>query len=380
MKPILVAMLLHSYHPIVGGAERQLQALLPYLRARNVEAVVLTRRYPGLASFSIVEETPVYRLRAPGPKPLAALSFIFSTIFHIWRLKPDVIHAYDLMSPTTAALLARMLFKIPVVAKVLSGGPKGDIDRIRHSWGGESRLRVLKRRVDKFVVISQEIAAELDAIGERQCQYAFIPNGVDLELYKPTSPAQRTEIRHALNLPADVPIALFVGRLIPEKRPQNLLLIWDAARARFPDAALVMVGSGPDAHKLEKMHVKGVHFVGQSNNVLAYLQAADIFVLPSAREGLSNALLEAQASGVPAIATSIGAAPELIENGVNGLIVAVDDIPALQASVLRLLGDVRLRQQFAAAGRKRVMENYSLQSTAKQLANLYHQLVAAGVQ
>jgi glycosyltransferase involved in cell wall biosynthesis len=375
---IKVAMILHSYYPIVGGAERQLQSILPHLQARGIDTVVLTRRYPGLLAFELVDGVPVYRLPAPGPKPLAAILFIFFAIFRIWRTRPDIIHAYDLMSPTSTALLARRLFRIPVLAKVLSGGPKGDVDRIRHSRGGEARLHSLARQVDKFVVISQEIAAELNAIGGVSDQYAFIPNGVDLDHYAPVSDAQKREMRHALGLPEDGMLVLFVGRMIPEKRPEHLLAIWGAVRVQYPDAILVLVGAGTELERLQALKIDGVHFVGQVDGAIRYLQAADIFVLPSAREGLSNALLEAQASGVTAIATAIGAAPELIDDGVSGLLIGVDDVDALQTSILRLLGDSELRQQLARAGREKVLQNYSLQSTAEKLVSLYQQLILAG--
>ena len=379
MNNIKVAMILHSYYPIVGGAEKQLQALLPHLRGRGIQASVLTRQYPGLASFELVDDVPVYRIPAPGPKPLAAIIFILFATFRILRIKPDVIHAYDLMSPTSAALVARGLFKIPVAAKVLSGGPKGDIDRIRRSRGGESRLRALGQQVDKFVVISQEIASELDVIGAHSKQYAFIPNGVDLEHYVPVSKDKKMEARGQLGLPIDGPVALCVGRVIPEKRPEHMLTVWPDILAKFPEAKMVWVGAGSELDRLRALKVPGVHWVGQSDNVRTYLQAADIFVLPSAREGLSNALLEAQASGIPAIATAIGAAPELINDGTSGLLIAPDDVPALRSSILRLLEDVNLRKKFSQAGREKVLQNYSLQSTAERLAIMYHELIKAGV-
>jgi glycosyltransferase involved in cell wall biosynthesis len=375
MKPVHVAMLLHSYYPIVGGAERQLQALLPHLRERGVHATVLTRRYPGLPAFEIVDETPVYRLPAPGLKPVAALSYITSSILRLLRIRPDVIHTYDLQSPTSAAILASGLLHTPVVAKVLSGGSKGDIDRIRHSRGGEMRLHALARLVNKFIVISEEIAAELDAIGGVRTKYAFIPNGVDLERYSPALPEQKKKMRASLDLPLESRIGIFVARLIPEKRPQHLLDIWASVRAQFPDTLLMLIGSGPEAENLQAMQVEGVRFTGQVENVQSYFQAADFFVLPSAREGLSNALLEAQASGIPVIATSIGAAPELIEDGISGLLVDVDDVKALREAVLRLLGDEELRTRLSVNGRKRVLAQYSLQSTADQLVDLYRELL-----
>jgi glycosyltransferase involved in cell wall biosynthesis len=378
MKTVHVAMIIHSYHPIVGGAERQLQAVLPLLKARGVQATVLTRRYSGLSAFEMVDGTPVFRLPAIGPKPLAALTFISSALLRLLSIRPNIIHAYDLMSPTTTALLTRFFLRTPVIAKVLSGGPKGDIDRIRHGLHGETRLRSLARQVDKFIVISQEIASELDEIGASKNQYAFIPNGVDLGKYFPVASSQKMEIRRTLNLPVSSLIALFVGRIIPEKRPEHLLAIWNAVREKFPTALLVMVGDGSELERLRVMQVEGVHFTDKLDGVQAYMQAADIFVLPSAREGLSNALLEAQASGLPVITTAIGAAPELIQDGANGLLINVDDVPALQAAVLRLLGDADLRIKFFAAGHRSVSQ-YSLENTADRLADLYRELIGGRI-
>lgn len=378
MKSIHTVMILHSYYPIIGGAERQLQALLPLLKERGVRATVLTRRYPGLSTFELIQGTPVFRLPAIGPKPIAAFTFIISAFFQLLKLRPDVIHSYDLMSPTSAALLVQKFHKVPVIAKVLSGGPKGDIDRIHHRPNGMARLRSITRQVDKFIVISQEIALELDAVGASQDKYVFIPNGVDPEKYIPATPLQKSELRKTLNLPANALIALYVGRIIPEKRPEHLLAIWNNIRRKFPQSILIMVGDGSELDRLRSLQVNGVYFTGQVESAEAYMQAADIFVLPSAREGLSNALLEAQAAGLPVVATAIGAAPELIKDGKSGLLVPVDDVISLEKAVLRLFGDVDLRTVLASAGRELVIAKYSLQSTANQLENLYRNLVETG--
>lgn len=374
MNKIKVVMILHSYYPIVGGAERQLQAVLPHLQARGVDAAVITRRYSGLAAFEMVDGVPVYRISSPGPKPLAAILFILGALWRIWQVGPQVIHAYDLQSPTSTALLARWLFKTPVISKVLSGGPKGDVDRIRKGRGGEARLRSLARQVDKFVVISQEIASELDEIGGQASQYAFISNGVDLDRYAPATPQQKAEARRSLGLPSDGLLALYVGRMIPEKRPEHLLAIWPDVLKQFPQAQLVMVGAGSELETLRAKNIPGVLLVGQQESAREYLQASDLFVLPSSREGLSNALLEAQASGLPAIATAIGAAPELIEQGVSGFLIPTDDLPALHDALFALLTDSELRQRVGLAGRETVFKKYSLQSTADRLVTLYQEL------
>jgi hypothetical protein len=121
-------MIIQAYYPHVGGAEQQLMALVPLLQARGVEINILTRRYPGLNSFEIIGGAPVHRLPIPGPKAVASTIFTLSALPLLARLRPHLIHAHELLSPTTTAVAAKRLFGIPVVAKVLRGGTLGDID------------------------------------------------------------------------------------------------------------------------------------------------------------------------------------------------------------------------------------------------------------
>lgn len=370
-------MILHAYYPIVGGAELQLKALMPLLLQRGIEPMVLVRRSPGLSAFEVVDGVPVHRLPAFGPKPLAASLFVVAALLKLRAFRPQVIHAFDLMSPTTVALLAKRLWGTPVIAKVLSGGPQGDIDRLSHRPNGAARLRSLAAQVDRFVVISQEIAAELDAIGARPEQRAFIPNGVDLQRFSPASAQQKSEARRLLGLDPHGRMILSVGRVIHEKRPANLLAVWPSLAQRFPDAFLVWAGGGNMLDAMRVQTTPRAFFVGQSERVNLYLQAADVFVLPSAREGLSNALLEALASGLPCAATAIGAAPELIRSGESGLLMPPDDLPALEQALVTLLTDADLRSQLGQAGRQAALRAYSLQATAQKLVDLYRTLDVA---
>ena len=95
-----VAMLIQGYHPRIGGAERQLMALLPYLREQDVETLVLTRRYAGLAAKEVIDGTPVQRLPAPGPKAAAALAYSLAALPALARFRPQVVHAHNVSSDT----------------------------------------------------------------------------------------------------------------------------------------------------------------------------------------------------------------------------------------------------------------------------------------
>ncbi len=370
---IQVAMIIQGYHPRVGGAERQLATVAPFLQAQGVKINVLTRRYPGLAPFEVINDVPVYRLPIPGPKAMASLSFTLTALPLLRRLRPHIIHAHEVFSPTTTAVAAKRLLGTPVVVTAHRSGPLGDIERLKHKLFGARRIAIFRQNVDAFITISQEIDAELAGIGVPSKRRFFIPNGVDMNCFVSLPPVEKRALRASLGLP-DVPITIFAGRLAPEKRVNHLIGIWPAVRAINPDALLLVLGSGSEESSLRQAAGAGVMFVGRIEHVAPYLQAADLFVLPSVAEGLSVALLEALATGLPAIATAVGGASDLIDSGKNGWLVPPDDPAVLQETVLTLLSDVTCRAALGRRGRERIVRDYDLSLTAGRLRTLYDRL------
>jgi len=368
-------MLTQAYLPHVGGAERQLAALLPLLRAHGVQASIITRRYPGMNPSETLDGTPVYRIPLLPTKPGAAVSFIAGALWQISRSRPDVIHAFELLSPASAALIAKRWWKIPVAAKVLRGGRLGDVDKLTRRAFGQRRLNNLREQIDAFITISAEIEQEIAQMGVAPAKRFFIPNGVDTARFAPLSDSRQSEMRRRLGLPATGALVIYSGRLVAEKRVNHLLTIWPAIRQQFPDAALLILGDGPEKARLTADSLPGVTFLGLVEDVAPYLQAADIFVLPSATEGLSNAMLEALAAGLAVVATAVGGAPDVIAHGQNGLLIAPDDLPALQNALEVALANSPLRQALGRAGRETIVARYSLYQTADQLAALYQSLL-----
>ena len=373
-----IAMLIQKYYPHVGGAERQIQRLVPHLQVRGFEVCVITRHEPGLSRFEIVNGTPVYRLVCPGPKPLAALFYIGSAFILLSRLHPDLIHAHEILSPASAALLTKRFFGWPVIVKVLRGGMRGDVYKLKRRLFWKQRFYALCQGVDSFIVISHEIDQELTALGVPPEKRAFIPNGVDTEIFVPLTDPQKKHLRAQLHLPAESPLVVYLGRLTFEKRVDHLIQIWPKITETFPQAHLLIVGSGPEETKLraQSMPIPGIQFTGQVNDALSYLQAADLFVLPSATEGLSNSLLEALATRLPVLATAVGGTPDVITHGVNGYLIPPDDLPALSAGLRTLLADPTLGASLGMQGRQRIQTDFSLESVAGRLAVLYHSLLA----
>jgi glycosyltransferase involved in cell wall biosynthesis len=376
---IKVAMLSHSYHPIYGGAERVLAATIPHLQALGVEVHVLTRRFSGLPPFEEVNNVPVYRLPIPGPKPTASLSFTMSGLSQLAKLKPDIIHAHGFFATTTTAVTAKTLFDIPLVVKAQASGHNGDVHRLKQKLLGHQRMQFFRRQVDIFVTISRDIDRELDLEGVPVEHRVHVPNGVDTKHYQPPDNATKAELRRKLNLPASSVVALFTGRLAPEKQLHNLVAAWKPIREVFPQAVLVLVGKGPEETALKQAAgtENGVLFPGSVEDVLPYLQAADIFVLPSAREGLSNALLEAMSTGLAAVATTVGGNPELVADQESGLLVPPNDSPALTQALLALLKNDDLRARMGQTGRQHICAHYDLEASARGLHAIYSKLVTA---
>ncbi len=314
-----VAMIIQGYHPLLGGAERQLRSVAPLLQARGVDVHILTRRHAGMAPYEAVDGVPVHRLPVPGPRPLKSLAYTAGSLALLRKLRPQVIHAYDLSSATTTAVLAKRLYGTPLVVKLLRGGVHGDIDRLKQKLFGDRRMTTFVREVDAFMTISREIDAELAAAGVAPERRRFIPNGVDVDRFAPVGDAAKARLRAELGLP-EGPVVLYVGRLVAEKRLDVLLRAWSTAAAGR-SVSLLLLGEGPEEAALRSIAGPGVTFTGRVDDIAPYLKAADLFVLPSATEGLSNALLEALAAGLAVVATDVGGARDVVEDTVGGRLV-----------------------------------------------------------
>lgn len=367
---IRVAMLTQRYIPFTGGAEKQLSAVLQRLPDLGIDATVITRRHDDSPPYSLVNGIPVHRIDVHGPRVIASLSYTAQALRLLRRFGPDVVHAHELLSPTTTAIAYKVMCGTAVAAKVLRGGSLGDIAVLEGSRIGRLRLSRLLQRVDAFSVISGEIDAELADHGVPSERRRFIPNGVDLARFHPVEPDRKIHIRAGLGLP-DGPIAMFAGRLEREKRIDRLVALWPHVRSVIPAATLVVAGTGSLAHALAAARTEGIILAGAQADLCDWYAAADVFVLPSEAEGLSNAMLEALATGLPCVATKVGAAPELLSQGLGCLVDVDDDSGLVSALIATLQG---LPGYSAQHARDVVVSNYSIEVTASRLAQLYREL------
>ncbi|MBC7878301.1 MAG: glycosyltransferase family 4 protein [Anaerolineales bacterium] len=372
--PIHVAMITQGYLPLLGGAERQIAALAPLLKERGINVHVITRRYSGLKSFETIQGVPVHRLPTLRTKALSSFMFTIRAIPLIRSLRPHIIHAHGLLSPTTTAVAAKRVFGIPVVSKSLRGGILGDLTRLTNGPLGHQRFQTFQKHVDAFITISNEIEHELIEKGISPKRCVFIPNGVKLDEFQPVDIHKKRLLRKELQLP-EGPLAIFAGRLENEKRVGDLIQVWHLIRQQYADANLLILGTGSQEAKLKQMATEGVLFGGAVKHVAPYLQTADVFVLPSVAEGLSNALLEALATGVPVIVTATGGTTDIVRHKVSGWLIRDYESKALLEGILAFLGNQALREQCASEGRRYVLQNYSLINTADNLYKLYNNVL-----
>jgi glycosyltransferase involved in cell wall biosynthesis len=370
-----VCMAIQSFRPTVGGGELQLERLVPRLVQRGVGVTVLTRAFPGHPRRERSEGVQIRRTVLAGRSAPASVAFVGESLL---RLLPraaagrTILHAHGAMSEGTIALGATAL-GIPAVVTVFGAGWMGDFERLAAKPGGRARMRWLMRRA-WFIALSAEIRAELEQLGAAPERIFDIPNGVDQLVYHPARPDERDCLRMELGLP-EGPLGLYVGRLEHIKGVDRLV----RALTAVDELALVVVGDGTERPALERLAadlgIAGrVSFVGFTNRVPEYLRAADAFFLASRGEGMSNALLEAMASGLACVATDASGVRQLFGDD-RGLVLDGDDPASWSAAFARLAADEQLRAQLGARAAALVRERYSLDATADSLLSAYEQML-----
>lgn len=372
-----VAMVIQSYLPVLGGAQRQVQRLGPLLAEDGFEVVVVTRRPPGTARRERRPGLEIRRTPGPDSGPLGSAAFTAGAAGELLRLRPDVVHVHDLLSPSTAALLGAAPRGTPVVAKVLSTGPGGDVDRLLHKPAGALRLRLMARRFAAFVCLSVDVEDELAAHGVPRARLRRIANGVDAARFRPrVSSEERRVARVAAGVPDDdEPLWLYCGRFAAVKRLDVLV----AALAAGAPGRLLLVGEGEQETALrnqaaaagvaDRIAVRGV-----IDDTAPLYRAADGYLSASGTEGMSGSVLEAMASGLPVVAAPASGMAELLGGGAGTLLEAGEP-GAFAAAMRELAQDPEGAAAIGARARRRAESDFSLAGTAAQLGALYRSLI-----
>ena len=374
-----MALVTALYPPSVGGIQGHVRALAGALAHAGARVTVLTRAMPGAPS---VEGDAVLRVRrlgaATGHAAVRMVSFVAAASSSLVALRPRTVHAHQLLSPATAALLARRSLRAPLLLNPHACGPIGDVGQLRAQGRiGRARLDAAVQGADGFVAISRPIEEELVSAGASPARVFRVENGVDLRRFRPAEPGERVRVRAAFGIPPGVPLVACLGRLSPEKGVDVLLRALPSLRARVPGTRLWLVGDGPSRPALEALALElglggAVHFAGAVEDPAPAWRAADVAVLPSHTEGLPLALLEAMASGIPVVATAVGGTPEVLDDS-SGTLVEPGHPEALAGALGWALTSDEARRR-AERARAVVEARYGLGAVASRHLALYEAL------
>jgi glycosyltransferase involved in cell wall biosynthesis len=242
--------------------------------------------------------------------------------------------------------------------------------------------RVLARSSDVLIAVSPEVRDELvDAGVAPREKFAVIRLGIPLEERLGDATAG-LDYRGLYGIGQDAFVVGWVGRMTGVKDTDAVLEIVRATRRLGVDAILVLVGDGPDRGRLEeRAHELGIarstYFVGYQPEVAGYYRLFDAFLLPSVNEGTPVSAIEALASGTPVVATRVGGVPDVVRDGVDGLLVEPGDVEGAASRLAELAADPALREALGATGRVRVLARYSVARLVDDVDRLYRSLLAA---
>ncbi len=422
---VRICLLSYLFWPKVGGAEAQAEKQARQLQAIGHKVIVVTlRHHRGLKRTETLDGLPVervggiyrregsLRLGKSGQLPMAMLTFL-----KLWRLRHDydVIHTFQLSPLTVVAVFIGRITHKPVVIAIPSTGAEerekatsdkqimlmadtlaetsalkidlkdvvgGDITYFpRTTLGGHAALNFLRQSNAWYQILSTRSHSYLTSHGFRAGQIIRIPNGIDIEKFRP-APEGRQPERPERDI-------ICVARLEYPKGVDVLLHAW-GRMMHAPDEwrthlkpRLRVVGDGKLRTQMERIIAElgiqeSVELLGLRTNVAELLQQSCGFVLPSRWEGMSNALLEAMACALPCVATRVSGSEDIISNGVNGLLVEPEQPAEMALALRRIIEDTDLAQRLGREGRATVMRDYQLTAVVEQCIKLYRRLLTNG--
>ena len=290
---------------------------------------------------------------------------------HLADVRADVVHNHmyraEIVGTKAAIALGDAGHRRPFVISTVHSS------RVRSNEDQEE-LRRLTPRIDHLVAVSKAIERKILDEGRATTPVSLIYNGVDLERYDHQEPC--CTLREEYGMEPDSEIVGVVGRLELEKGHPTLLEAWPMVLDRVPEAYLLIVGEGS---RLDALHQiardqgveRHVIFTGRRDDIPAVTAAFDVAVLPSYREAQGLTILEAMAMSRPVVASNVGGIPEMIEDGVNGLLVPPHDPPALADAIARLLEDHQLADTIGRAGHDTVHDRFCIQLMVNAVQELY---------
>ncbi len=349
-----------------GGAQEHLHTLMTRIDRSRYDASVVSLS-PGSAARKL-QRAGIPVVVIDDPDDAVAVGAL---AVHLAAVRPDVIHNHmyraELVGTRAAIALEKMGLHRPYVVSTVHSS------RVRSAEDRE-QLRRLTPHMDRLIAVSHAMERKIADEGRDTAPTTLVYNGVDLDRYDHQEPC--CTLRDDYGMEPGSQIVGVVARLEPEKGHSTLLKAWPAVLRAVPNAYLLVVGEGSRREALERQAAElriahRVVFTGRRDDVPAVTAAFDVAVLPSYREAQGLTILEAMALSRPVVASNVGGIPEMVEDGVTGLLVPPDDPDALAGAIARLLLDHSLADTIARAGHDLVHDRFCVELMLKAIETIY---------
>lgn len=360
-----------------GGAEKQVVEISTRLSRRGWKVAIISLLDPQIYLKELQEAgVSLISLHIRSKSPLACAKAFLHAFFFIRKYHPTIVHAHMFHANIFTRLL-RLLRPWPVLICTAH-----NIDE-RGRKGTDKFRTFLYRVTDPLCDLTTQVSRagleryiRIGAVPKHKARY--IPNGVDIHRFAP-DPKVRENMRRGLGLENEF-VWLAVGRFEPQKDYAIMLLAFAQVIKKYRDTCLLIAGDGPLRASMETLAKElgiedYVRFLGARRDIPELMNAADGFALSSMWEGMPMVLLEAHAVGLPIVATDVGGNREIVLHGKTGFLVQPKTPNALAQAMLRLMElPPDERQKMGQAGRKHVVENFSIEHVVNIWEALYREL------
>lgn len=351
-----------------GGAEKQLVLLASHLARDEFEVHVCALSAGGPLTDDLQQAG--IPLEILGKRWKADPIAWWQLRRHVGKLRPDLVQTWLFAANAYGRTAARSAGVRRIVAS----------ERCVDSWKAPWQLALDRRlapRTDTIIVNSRGVEEFYRAQGIPPAKLRLIYNGIGPA---PASTLSRDALCDQLGVPHTSHLIGAVGRLWHQKRIKDVIWAADLIKVIRDDTHLLIIGDGPLREDLElfrdKCHIADkVHFLGVRGDVMQLMPHLDLLWLASSYEGLPNVIMEAMSAGVPVVATDIWGNNELVVHGETGFLVPVGDRAGLARFAYKILEDPELRARLGAAGRERVLGEFSVQKMVDAHAALYRELL-----
>ncbi len=359
----------------IGGSERHLLALLPALAQRGL-AVRMCVLETG-DGHHLVEEMRKQGIDVTvqrGGSDLN-LTLIPALVSEIRRFRPDVVHTH-LVHADVYGQVAAALARVPGVSSV--HGTPAFYRRAPLRQAGQAAGRLARRRI----AISAHVARFVEELGLAPVdRIRIVHYGIDAERFT-LDASMSSHTRDELHLPPDALVVGIASRLIPGKGHDVLIQSVSEATRTGRDIRLLVVGDGPERASLEALARRWcrpsvVHFTGFAEDVRPYLGASDVLAFPTQQwlgEGFGLAALEAMATGKPVVASRVGSLPEVVDDGVTGVLVPPASVTGFSDALIGLADDPARRARFGRKAALRAREVFPLESMVSRTIDVYGEM------